>query len=182
MIELLLLALALSMDAFAVAIGLGSKKTTTIPLLAFKIGLLFGGFQALMPLLGYLGGQGLLGFVSDYAKWIAFSLLALIGAKMIYEGYSEGVEEEIQTITHKLLLTLAIATSIDAMAAGFSLMLLPVHPLMACAIIGCITFMLSIVGFFLGRFTGTWLEGKAEVFGGIVLIVIGLKIALVNSF
>ncbi len=180
MIELLLLALALSMDAFAVAIGLGSKKTTTIPLLAFKIGLLFGGFQALMPLLGYLGGQGLLGFVSEYAKWIAFVLLALIGAKMVYEGYSEGIEEEIKTITHKLLLTLSIATSIDAMAAGFSLMLLPVHPLMACAIIGGITFILSIVGFFIGRFSGTWLESKAEIFGGIILIVIGFKIAIVS--
>lgn len=178
MIELLLLALALSMDAFAVAIGLGSKKTTTISLLSLKIGLLFGGFQALMPLLGYLGGQGLLGFVDAYARWIAFGLLALIGAKMVYEGYGEGVEEEISTVTHKLLLTLAIATSIDAMAAGFSLMLLPIHPLMACALIGCITFILSIVGFFLGRFTGTWLESKAEVFGGIVLIVIGFKIAL----
>ena len=178
MIELLLLALALSMDAFAVAIGLGSKKTTTISLLSLKIGLLFGGFQALMPLLGYLGGQGLLGFVDAYARWIAFGLLALIGAKMVYEGYGEGVEEEISTVTHKLLLTLAIATSIDAMAAGFSLMLLPIHPLMACALIGCITFILSIVGFFIGRFTGTWLEIKAEVFGGIVLIVIGFKIAL----
>jgi len=178
MIELLLLALALSMDAFAVAIGLGSKKTTIIPLLSLKIGLLFGGFQALMPLLGYLGGQGLLGFVDAYARWIAFGLLALIGAKMVYEGYGEGVEEEISAVTHKLLLTLAIATSIDAMAAGFSLMLLPIHPLMACALIGCITFILSIVGFFLGRYSGTWLESKAEIFGGVVLIAIGLKIAL----
>ena len=176
MIELLLLALALSMDAFAVAIGLGSKKTTTIPLLAFKIGLLFGGFQALMPLLGYLGGQGLLGFVSEYAKWIAFGLLALIGAKMIYEGYSEGVEEEIQTVTHKLLLTLAIATSIDAMAAGFSLMLLELNPLLACCIIGLTTFIISFIGVYVGKLSGTWLESKAEIFGGVVLVAIGFRI------
>lgn len=178
MIEVLLLAFALSMDAFAVSIGLGSKNVESTKALALKAGLFFGIFQALMPLFGYLGGRGLLGFVSDYAHYIAFALLVLIGAKMIYEGVNEGVEEELAKITNKVMLTLAIATSIDAMAAGFSLMLLPVHPLMACAIIGCITFMLSIIGFFLGRFTGTWLEGKAEVFGGIVLIVIGLKIAL----
>lgn len=182
MIELLLLAVALSMDAFAVSIGLGSKKSHTMMALPFKAGLFFGAFQALMPLIGYLGGQGLIGFASAYAKWIAFGLLALIGAKMIYEGLAEGVEEEIQTITHKLLLTLAIATSIDAMAAGFSLMLLPVHPLFACAIIGVVTFFFSVIGVYIGKFTGTWLEGKAEIFGGIVLIVIGLKIALVNSF
>ena len=182
MIELLLLAVALSMDAFAVSIGLGSKKNHTMMALPLKAGLFFGAFQALMPLIGYLGGQGLMGFASAYVKWIAFGLLALIGAKMIYEGLNEGIEEEIQTITHKLLLTLAIATSIDAMAAGFSLMLLPVHPLFACAIIGFVTFFFSIVGAYIGKFTGTWLEGKAEVFGGIVLIVIGLKIALVNSF
>ena len=180
MIELLLLAVALSMDAFAVSIGLGSKKSPTMMALPLKVGLFFGAFQALMPLIGYLGGQGLMGFASAYAKWIAFGLLALIGAKMIYEGLNEGIEEEIQTITHKLLLTLAIATSIDAMAAGFSLMLLPVHPLLACAIIGFVTFFFSIVGAYIGKFTGTWLEGKAEVFGGIVLIVIGLKIAITS--
>ena len=180
MIEVLLLAFALSMDAFAVSIGLGSKNVESTKALALKAGLFFGIFQALMPLFGYLGGRGLLGFVSDYAHYIAFALLVLIGAKMIYEGVNEGVEEELAKITNKVMLTLAIATSIDAMAAGFSLMLLPVHPLMACAIIGCITFMLSIIGFFLGRFTGTWLEGKAEVFGGIVLIVIGFKIAIVS--
>ena len=180
MIELLLLAVALSMDAFAVSIGLGSKKSHTMMALPFKAGLFFGAFQALMPLIGYLGGQGLMGFASAYAKWIAFGLLALIGAKMIYEGLAEGVEEEIQTITHKLLLTLAIATSIDAMAAGFSLMLLPVHPLFACAIIGFVTFFFSVIGVYIGKFTGTWLEGKAEIFGGIVLIVIGFKIAIVS--
>ena len=180
MIELLLLAVALSMDAFAVSIGLGSKKNHTMIALPLKAGLFFGAFQALMPLIGYLGGQGLMGFASAYAKWIAFGLLALIGAKMIYEGLAEGVEEEIQTITHKLLLTLAIATSIDAMAAGFSLMLLPVHPLFACAIIGFVTFFFSVIGVYIGKFTGTWLEGKAEIFGGIVLIVIGFKIAIVS--
>ena len=181
MFELLLLAVALSMDAFAVAIGLGAKKTNTIVALPLKVGLFFGTFQALMPLIGYLGGQGLLGFTQQYNKWIAFILLVLIGIKMIYEGLREGVEEEIQTITHKLLLTLALATSIDAMAAGFSLMFLPVHPLIACGIIGLVTFVLSVLGTYIGRFVGSWLEGKAEVLGGIVLIIVGLKIAMEST-
>ncbi len=181
MFEVLLLAVALSMDAFAVAIGLGAKKTTTMNALPLKVGLFFGIFQALMPLIGYLGGQGLLGF-TQYSKWIAFILLVLIGIKMIYEGLREGVEEEIQTITHKLLLTLALATSVDAMAAGFSLVFFPLNPLLSCGIIGLVTFVLSIIGVYVGRFMGSWLEGKAEVLGGIVLILIGFKIVTGSSF
>lgn len=180
MIEVVLLAFALSMDAFAVSIGLGSKQQETYLFLALKAGFFFGIFQAIMPLVGYLGGHGLLGFVSVYAPYIAFGLLLLIGAKMIFDGVNESIEEEISKITNKLMLTLAIATSIDAMAAGFSLTLLDVNPFIACVIIGGITFMLSIVGFFVGRFSGTWLESKAEIFGGIILILIGFKIAIVS--
>ena len=176
MTEVLLLALALSMDAFAVSIGLGSKQVDDIKTLSIKAGLFFGLFQALMPLLGFLGGKGLLGFVSEYAPYIAFGLLVLIGAKMIYEGVNEGVEEEITRITNKIMLTLALATSIDAMAAGFSLMLLPINPLLACFIIGMTTFILSFVGVFIGKISGTWLESKAEIFGGVVLIAIGFRI------
>lgn len=181
MIEILLIAFALSMDAFAVSIGLGSKKNHTMVALPLKAALFFGAFQALMPLLGYLGGYGLIDFANSYAKWIAFGLLLLIGAKMIYDGYVEGIEEEIQTITHKLLLTLALATSVDAMAAGFTLVLLPVHPLLASGIIGCVTFLISLIGVYIGKYVGTWLEGKAEILGGIVLIVIGFKIAMGSS-
>jgi len=176
MIEVLLLAFALSMDAFAVSIGLGSKQSSEYRSLAFKAGLFFGIFQAIMPLIGYLGGKGVLGFVSNYAAYIAFGLLLLIGAKMIYEGLNEGVEEEITKITNKIMLTLAIATSIDAMAAGFSLMLLPLNPLLACGIIGLTTFIISFIGVYVGKLTGTWLESKAEIFGGVVLVAIGFRI------
>lgn len=176
MIEVLLLAFALSMDAFAVSIGLGAKQNSEYRSLALKAGLFFGVFQAIMPLLGYLGGKGVLGFVSSYASYIAFGLLLLIGAKMIYEGVNEGVEEEIAKITNKIMLTLAIATSIDAMAAGFSLMLLPLNPLLACGIIGLTTFVISFIGVYVGKLTGTWLESKAEIFGGVVLVVIGFRI------
>ena len=176
MLEVLILAIALSMDAFAVSIGLGAKKNA--PGLALKAGLFFGTFQALMPFIGYLGGKGVLGWVEAYAHWIAFGLLALIGAKMIYEGLQEGVEEEIAAVTSKLMMLLAIATSIDAMAAGFSLTLLGVNPFIACLIIGVTTFGFSAVGVRIGVQSGTWLEDKAEIFGGIVLVLLGFKFLL----
>jgi len=176
MIEVVILAVALSMDAFAVSIGLGAKKSVSG--LALKAGLFFGAFQALMPFIGYLGGKGVLGWVDAYAHWIAFGLLVLIGAKMIYEGISEGIEEDISDVTNKTMLILAIATSIDAMAAGFSLTLLDANPYIACLVIGATTFAFSWGGVLIGRKSGTWLEGKSEIFGGIVLILIGFKILL----
>jgi putative Mn2+ efflux pump MntP len=176
MIEVFILAIALSMDAFAVSIGLGAKNNS--PNLALKAGLYFGTFQALMPLVGYLAGRGVLGWVADYANWIAFGLLTLIGAKMIYEGIQEGIEEDISHITNKMMLILAIATSIDAMAAGFSLTLLNVNPYVSCIIIGATTFVFSFAGVFVGRRSGTWLESKAEIFGGSVLVLMGIKMLI----
>lgn len=178
MIEVLLLAVALSMDAFAVSIGLGSKQKTSTIALALKAGLYFGIFQALMPLIGYLGGKGVLGWIEDYAHWVAFLLLVLIGGKMIYESFAEGIEEDISKITHRVMLMLAIATSIDAMAAGFTLTLLEINPFIACLIIGIATFVFSFLGVFIGEKSGTWLESKAEFVGGVILILIGLKILL----
>jgi len=209
MIEVLLLAIALSMDAFAVAIGLGSKtglaskagldsKTGSgsnprdsqglknepqLRNLAFKSACYFGVFQGLMPLVGYLAGHSVLGWINTYADWIAFGLLLLIGAKMVFESFSEGIEEDIRQVSHRVLLTLAIATSVDALAAGFSLTLLPVNPLFACAIIGVTTFGFSWLGVYVGnhasRKSGTKLESRAELAGGVVLILIGFKFVLV---
>jgi putative Mn2+ efflux pump MntP len=179
MIEVLILAVALSMDAFAVSIGLGSKHTIKTTTLALMAGLYFGLFQGLMPLIGYLGGRGVLAWVASYAPWIAFALLFLIGAKMIIESFAEGIEDDIAIITHRVMLMLALATSVDAMAAGFTLTLLDVNPLIACTIIAVATFCFSWLGVFIGTKTGTWLESKAELLGGITLILIGLKILLV---
>ncbi|MDD4928045.1 MAG: manganese efflux pump MntP family protein [Gallionella sp.] len=176
MLEVFILALALSMDAFAVAVGLGSKGN--IRGLGLKAGLFFGIFQALMPFLGYLGGRGVLGWVDAYAHWIAFGLLALIGAKMIYEGLQEGIEEDIKAVTNKMMLILAIATSIDAMAAGFSLTLLDMNAYLACLMIGATTFILSWAGVLIGHRSGAGLSSRAEIFGGTVLILIGFKILL----
>ncbi len=173
MFEIIILSIALSMDAFAVSIGLGAKKYT--PGLAFKAGLFFGTFQALMPFIGYLGGRGILGWVEDYAHWIAFLLLAAVGVKMIYEGLHEGIEDDIAFVTNKLMLFLAVATSIDAMAAGFSLTLLETNPYVACIVIGMVTFVFSVMGVIIGRRSGTWFESKAEIFGGMVLVMMGFK-------
>ena len=124
MLEVLLLAFALSMDAFAVSIGLGVKTQSFDKKFALKVGLFFGLFQALMPLVGHLASIGLGSFITEIDHWVAFVLLAGIGAKMLYESFGEKTEEEIAIVTNKVLLLLAIATSIDAMAAGFTLSLL----------------------------------------------------------
>ncbi|KZY67227.1 manganese efflux pump MntP [Oleiphilus sp. HI0071] len=178
MFEVLILAVALSMDAFAVSIGLGSKHEQRTSALAVKAAIYFGLFQALMPLIGFLGGKGVFGIIENYAHWIAFSLLLLIGAKMIYEAMSEGIEEDIAQITHRVMLVLAIATSIDAMAAGFTLTLIEINPLLACSLIGIITFIFSWFGVFIGAKSGTFLESKAEMLGGVILILIGFKVLL----
>lgn len=179
MLDIFIFALALSMDAFAVSIGLGSKPTKRVMSLAIMAGIYFGVFQTLMPLIGYMGGIGVFSWIETYAPWVAFILLFLIGSKMIYESTSEGIEEDIAKITHRLMLILAIATSIDAMAAGFSLSLLAVSPFIACATIGFFTLVFSMIGVFVGNKCGTWLESKAELLGGITLILIGLKILFI---
>lgn len=176
MVDVLILAIALSMDAFAVSIGLGSKHSCNIFWLALMAGVYFGVSQALMPLLGYAGGRSLLGWIEAYAPWVAFALLTVIGAKMIYEAFGDGVEEEIAAITHRVMLMLSIATSIDAMAAGFTLNLLDVNPGLACAIIGVTTFAFSCVGVYIGDKSGTLLESKAEFSGGVILILVGLRV------
>lgn len=178
MIEVITLAAALSMDAFAISIGLGSKQRSKTLSLALISGVYFGIFQALMPIIGYLGGKGVMGWVESYAPYIAFVLLVAVGGKMIYESFAEGIEEDITIITHRVMLTLAIATSIDALAAGFTLTLLDVNPLLACMIIGITTFCFSFAGVYVGTKSGTWLESKAELLGGVILLLISIKILL----
>ena len=181
MIEVLLLAFALSMDAFAVSIGLGVKSVKFNKSLALKAALFFGIFQALMPLIGYLASIGLGDFILAFDHWIAFILLSLIGGKMLYESFQENTEDEINIVTNKVLMILAIATSIDAMAAGFTLGLLELSPYISMVLIGVITFIFSYIGVFIGTKGGSFLEDKAEKLGGIILILIGLKILLEHT-
>jgi putative Mn2+ efflux pump MntP len=177
MIEVIILALALSMDAFAVSIGLGAKHSRNKLLsLSLMSAVYFGLFQGIMPLIGYAGGKGVLFWVEAYAPWIAFALLVIIGGKMIYESFSDGVEDDIARVSHRIMLMLAIATSIDAMAAGFTLTLLTVNPWIACFVIALTTAILSAIGVVVGARTGTWLENKAEFIGGATLILIAIKV------
>jgi manganese efflux pump family protein len=178
MIAVFFLALALSMDACAVSISLGAKHSINPKKLAFMAAFYFGLFQGLMPLIGYFAGKGILGWVEAYANWLAFFLLLIIGAKMMHESFSEGIEKELKNITHRVMLLLAIATSIDALAAGVALSLLQVHPLLSCFIIAITTSAFSYVGVLIGAKSGNKLESKATFFGGIVLILIGFKILL----
>jgi putative Mn2+ efflux pump MntP len=176
MLEVIVLSVALAMDAFAVSIGLGSKNVDDRKAFALKVALFFGFFQGFMPFLGYLAGIGLESFIKEVDHWIAFVLLAFIGGKMIYESFGENIEDEIKSISNKMLLTLAIATSIDALAAGFTLTLFSLHFMVSIIFIGAITFMFSYVGIYIGTKGGTFFQNKAEFFGGVVLILIGFKI------
>jgi putative Mn2+ efflux pump MntP len=181
MFEVLLLAFALSMDAFAVSVGLGVKSVDFNKKLALKAALLFGFFQAFMPLIGYLASVGLGSFIESIDHWVAFILLSLIGGKMLYESFEEGTEDELSTITNKVLFFLAIATSIDAMAAGFTLNLLSLNPFISMTIIGVTTFLFSYFGVYMGTKGGSYLEDKAEKIGGVILIAIGLKILIEHT-
>lgn len=178
MIDVFILAIALSMDALAVSIGLGAKHNNRTLSLGFMCAAYFGVFQGIMPLIGYLGGRGVLSWVDSYAPLIAFILLLFIGIKMIYESFQEGIEEDISKVTHRIMLTLAIATSIDAMAAGFSLTVLNLNPFISSFIIGCVTFLFSWLGVMIGAKSGNYLESKAELLGGGTIILIGIKILL----
>lgn len=168
------------MDAFAVSIckGLAMKKIT------FKqagiVGLWFGGFQALMPTLGFLLGTTFASFVNVVADWIAFILLALIGGNMIKEALSGEEEEANASLDFKTMLLLAIATSIDAFAVGVSFAFMEIGSLIIPAVlfIGVITFVLSMVGVKVGNVFGTKYKSKAELAGGIILILLGVKIIL----
>ena len=179
LLTLFITAVGLSMDAFAVAIckGLALKK------ISFKnaclVGLWFGGFQALMPLIGYLVGTRFQDYVVAVDHWIAFVLLAIIGGNMIKEALSKDDEEEQNdSLSAKAMFPLAIATSIDALAVGITYAFLQVDIVPAVSFIGIITFVLSAIGVKVGNVFGTKYKSKAEFAGGIVLIIIGLKILL----
>jgi len=181
MIEVFLLAFALSMDAFAVAIGLGVKAKKFDSFFGLKIALFFGIFQGVMPLFGYLASIGLGSFIASIDHWIAFGLLTLIGGKMLFDSFGENTEDEISVLTNKVLLMLAIATSIDAMAAGFTLELLSLNPFISMVIIGIVTLVFSFIGVYIGTRGGEFLESKAEKLGGVVLILIGVKILIEHT-
>ncbi len=181
-IELLVLALGLSMDAFAVSIC----KGLSVPKLQAKhcliCGVYFGGFQALMPLIGWALGIRFQSMITNIDHWIAFVLLAVIGANMIKESFSKEEECPDASFGFKTMLTLAVATSIDALAVGVTFAFLDVSIVPAVLLIGATTFVCSAVGVKIGNVFGNRFQSKAEFLGGLVLIAIGLKILIEHLF
>ena len=182
-IELFLLGVGLSMDAFAVSVckGLGMKKLNKKQ--ALIIGLYFGGFQALMPFVGWLLGSQFQKYITSIDHWIAFILLGFIGGKMMVEAVREWNEEEVvdvmdAPIDHKNMLVLAVATSIDALTVGITFAFLGTPIVEAITIIGITTMVISIAGVVVGNFFGSRYKSKAEFIGGLILVLLGLKILL----
>lgn len=185
-LEIFLIGIGLSMDAFAVSIckGLCMQKMSIKK--ACIAGLYFGGFQALMPLLGYYLGTGFAGLIKNFDHWIVFILLTLIGAGMIREAFKDKKEVKDKDncdvkdhdFSPKTMLPLAIATSIDALAVGVSFAFLKVNIWVAILIIGCTTFVFGAAGVKIGTVFGAKYRSAAETVGGIILILIGVKILL----
>lgn len=175
--ELFLIAVGLSMDAFAVAIckGLSMRKMSWKK--ASVIALYFGGFQAAMPLLGYFLGVQFRDKITSFDHWIAFALLAFIGINMIRESHEEE-EKKDDSIAFKTMVVLALATSIDALAVGVTFAFLKVEIVPAVSFIGVTTLLLSIAGVKIGNVFGSRYQSKAEFAGGVILILIGIKILL----
>lgn len=181
LIEVIIIAVALAMDAFAVSITSGTIIREMHLKHAVRIALFFGVFQAIMPILGWLGGSLFAAKIEQIDHWIAFGLLLFIGAKMIKEAFNDD-EESFDPLNVAILFSLSIATSIDALAVGITFSVLDVTIWSAAAIIGVITFVLSLIGVFAGKKIGEKFGNRVEIAGGVILILIGAKILIEHLF
>ena len=175
--ELFLLAVGLSMDAFAVAVGLGLTIPRTSHIKAVTVGLYFGFFQAVMPIIGFFAATHFAGYVTEFSHWIAFALLVLIGGKMIVNGFKKEEYQE-TNLSFRQMLPLAVATSIDAMAVGVSFALLNAEIFSSAAVIGAVTFVFSVTCVKIGGVFGDKFKVQAIFAGGIILILIGANILM----
>ena len=176
--ELFVIAVGLSMDAFAVSICKGLSVRKAEPRHSLIVGAYFGGFQALMPAIGYVLGRQFESLITSVDHWIAFVLLGIIGGNMIREALKGEQEELDDSFTFRTMLPLAIATSIDALAMGVTFAFLQVQIVPAVLFIGVTTFVLSAVGLKVGNVFGAKYKSRAELFGGVVLVLMGIKILL----
>lgn len=178
LIDLFITAIGLSMDAFAVSVCKGLSVDRVKPKQYLSAGLYFGGFQALMPLIGYFLGVSFSSIVESVDHWISFCLLGIIGINMIKESFSKEEDNCNCSFGVRAMIPLAIATSIDALAVGVTFAFLKVNIFSAVAFIGITTFILSVIGVYLGNRFGAKYNSKAQLAGGTVLVLIGLKILL----
>ena len=178
LLELFLIAIGLSMDAFAVAICIGLTSSKATLKKALIVGAYFGVFQAIMPIIGYMLAKGFADKISAFDHWIAFVLLCFIGGKMIVESFKkeDNVVSGEKSLSPATMLPLAFATSIDALAIGVSFAFLNVSIVPAALLIGVVTFILSVAGLKIGKSFGAKFKSKAELTGGIILVLIGFKI------
>lgn len=181
-LELFVIAVGLSMDAFAVSICKGLSVRRLKPRHNLICGLYFGGFQALMPVIGWLLCRQFESLIKSIDHWIAFALLVLIGANMIREAVKNEEENLNDSFSPKTMLPLAVATSIDALAVGVTFAFLDVSIVPAVSMIGATTFILSAVGVKIGNVFGAKYKSKAELVGGIVLVAMGVKILIEHLF
>ncbi|MCL5432566.1 MAG: manganese efflux pump MntP family protein [Patescibacteria group bacterium] len=182
MLSLFFIAVALAMDSFSLSIAGGAAIKSPKVHHTVKIAFFFGFFQALMPLLGWFIGENLEKAVGGFDHWVAFFLLFFVGAKMIYDSVKNRSEKKVNLSDHKMLFLLSFATSIDALITGITLKFLDTPILLSVSVIGVITFLLCFIGFWLGEKLSSVASGKAEIFGGIVLIGIGIKILTDHLF
>lgn len=173
---LLILAVALAMDSVAVSIAIGSKYRDLVVSRTLFTAAVFGFFQGAMPLAGYLIGVSFADYVQAFDHWIAFLLLTGLGGKMLYEAYKNEFDEEVTDLSNRTLVTLGIATSIDAMAIGITFAFLQTDIFSAAALIALVTFSLCVAAVYVGKKLGSVLESKAEMLGGLILIGLGCKI------
>jgi len=180
--ELLLTAVALAMDAFTVSIASGLSARRFHMRHALTLGLWFGGFQAVMPLLGWASGLALRKWISFLDHWVAFILLAFIGLRMIYESFKLREARQVEELTApKEVLCLAVATSIDAYVVGVSLAMVRGGPVLAAVVIGCVTFLISAAGVWIGARGFERMDNRVEIAGGLILIGLGLKILIQHT-
>lgn len=176
LLSMILIGLSLSLDAAAVAAACGATGLRLR--LALRIAAFFGGFQCLMPVIGWLSGSGLTSVIAGFDHWLAFGLLVIVGGRMIYESFRSEKNKPIDSSHLPVLLLLSLATSIDALAVGISLAFLKVSIFKPAVIIGLITFCLSLAGVYFGKIIGRIIRHKLELLGGVILLGIGVRILI----
>ena len=183
LISIIIIAVGLAMDTFAVSVVSGSVYRQLHVKHALRMAVFFGGFQAVMPLIGSLAGLSAKDYIADFDHWVAFGILGAVGGKMIYESFKiKSVEENYDPANIIVLLVLSVATSIDALAVGLTLSLITRSIAAAVIVIGLTTFILSYLGVLIGKRFGHFFENIIEILGGLILIGLGIKILIEHLF
>lgn len=178
LITLFLLSIGLCFDTFAVSVSSGLLRKEIVFWQAVRIAFFLALFQAIMPVLGWLGGISIKGWIESFDHWVALGILSILGIKMLIESFKKSEEKNINPLDIKVIISMALATSIDAFAVGISFAIIEVNMLLAFIIIGAVTFISSMLGILFGKKTGSHFGQKMEIIGGVILIAIGVKIVV----